>query len=454
LAGSSLEHDFAFDRDRAKLRRMPDHDYDVAVVGASLAGCAAARLLARAGLSVALIEKSPDPSAYKTICTHYIQPSATPAIERLGLAPLIEEAGAVRNAMDLWTRYGWIYHPSDADYPHGYNIRRERLDPIVRGLASRTEGVTPVLGRTVRGLVERGGRIGGVVCAGSDGAEEEITARLVVGADGRTSKVADLGEVPARTWPNRRFAHMAYYRGLELASGQASQLWFLDPRVAYAFPNDDGVTLVVFWAMQKERDGVKGDIEGFVTSQIAKLQDGPRLEEGERISPWLGKVDMPNVYRRAAHRGMALIGDAALAADPVWGVGCGWAFQSAEWLAESAGPALARGGDVDGALEAYRRRHRRELLLHHVMISEYSRGRRFRMVEKLMFAAGARNPALARHLHSYAARIITVPQFLSPTVPPRAAATLLRRRPLTERPRRAAEASPDAGRRRDRVGAP
>jgi hypothetical protein len=27
------------------------------------------------------------------------------------------------------------------------------------------------------------------------------------------------------------------------------------------------------------------------------------------------------------------VGDAAIAADPMWGVGCGWAFQSGEWLA-------------------------------------------------------------------------------------------------------------------------
>ena len=51
-------------------------DYDVAIVGASLAGCArTAILLARTGARVALLEKSPDPQVYKRICTHYIQSS-------------------------------------------------------------------------------------------------------------------------------------------------------------------------------------------------------------------------------------------------------------------------------------------------------------------------------------------------------------------------------------------
>ena len=43
----------------------------------------------------------------------------------------------------------------------------------------------------------------------------------------------------------------------------------------------------------------------------------------------LGKLDLPNVIRPAARPGVAFVGDAALASDPLWGVGCGWAFQSA-----------------------------------------------------------------------------------------------------------------------------
>jgi 2-polyprenyl-6-methoxyphenol hydroxylase-like FAD-dependent oxidoreductase len=73
---------------------MTDHmRYDVAIVGASISGCAAAILFGRQGAKVALIERAQDPAAYKKICTHYIQPSATPTIERLGLATAIEMAG-------------------------------------------------------------------------------------------------------------------------------------------------------------------------------------------------------------------------------------------------------------------------------------------------------------------------------------------------------------------------
>ena len=66
---------------RARRRRS---DYDAAIVGASLAGCTAAILLGRAGARVALIEQRPDASAFKRICTHYIQSSAVPTLERSG----------------------------------------------------------------------------------------------------------------------------------------------------------------------------------------------------------------------------------------------------------------------------------------------------------------------------------------------------------------------------------
>ena len=91
--------------DRSKVRGKTMHD--VAVVGASIAGCTAAILFARRGLSVALLERETDPAAYKKICTHYIQPSAAPTLDRLGLIAPIESAGGVPNQLtDLWTRWG------------------------------------------------------------------------------------------------------------------------------------------------------------------------------------------------------------------------------------------------------------------------------------------------------------------------------------------------------------
>src|SRR3954454_13489462 len=104
--------------------------FDVAIVGASVAGCAAARRFGQAGARVALIERRPDPQAYKVACTHAILSSASPAIERLGLAQLLDARGAVKIRGDAWTPYGgWIVAPDDA--PRGWGVTRRTLDPLL-----------------------------------------------------------------------------------------------------------------------------------------------------------------------------------------------------------------------------------------------------------------------------------------------------------------------------------
>ena len=183
-------------------------DFDVVVVGASVAGCTAARLYAQRGARVALVEKRPDIDAYKTVCTHYIQPSATPTIERVGLAPLIEERGAVRNSIDLWTPYGgWIHGRGDT--PYGYNVTRRVLDPLLRRLTAETPGVELVPGWTATELMANGRP--GVAIEDRGHARRELRARLVVAADGRDSRVARMAGVPGRVRPHNRFFYWAYW---------------------------------------------------------------------------------------------------------------------------------------------------------------------------------------------------------------------------------------------------
>src|SRR3954471_4063071 len=130
----------------------PRPRYDVAIVGASIAGCTAARLFALAGARVALIERRPAADAYKVVCTHAIQPSATPTIERLGLAPLLEARGAIRTGARFWTPdSGWIKVPDDM--PRAWGVTRKTLDPLVRELGAETPGVELMLGHTVTGLM-------------------------------------------------------------------------------------------------------------------------------------------------------------------------------------------------------------------------------------------------------------------------------------------------------------
>ena len=131
-------------------------DFDAVVVGASLAGCATAIHLGRAGHRVALVDKRPDPAAYKRVCGHFIQSSAIPALERLGVLEELEAAGAVRGHARAWSPYGWFAEAPAAGRRSSLSLRREKLDPLLRRLAAATPGVELRLGSTARRLLPEG----------------------------------------------------------------------------------------------------------------------------------------------------------------------------------------------------------------------------------------------------------------------------------------------------------
>lgn len=401
---------------------MSAPSFDVAVVGASLAGSAAATLLARAGLTVALVERDPDPLAYKRVCTHYIQASAVPAIERLGLAGAIERAGGVRNGIDLWTRFGWVRPPEDrAGAPRGFSVRRQVLDPMLRRRAAETPGVEAMLGRRAVALLRAGDRVAGVEVAGRGGTTERVSARLTVAADGRDSPVARLAGLPARVRPNARFAYFAYYRDAPLLTGRRAQMWLLDPDVAYAFPNDAGLTVLACFPTHARLPAFRADPERALRALFARLPEAPSLAAATRVSPLLGRLAMPNRARPPAAGGLALVGDAALTSDPLWGVGCGWAMQTAAMLSDAAAPALLDGSGIDRALRAYALRHRLGPGAHHVFMCDYSSGRPFSPIERVAYSAGARDPLVARHIEAYGERRIAPWRFVSPGAVARAA---------------------------------
>src|SRR5437588_11447287 len=150
-------------------------EYDAVIVGASIAGCATAILLGRAGARVALVEQRPDPHAYKKICSHYIQSSAVPALERLELLEPMMRAGAVRSRVRLGTPWGWIEPPVHSSVPAGVNLRREVLDPLIREAAASTPGVELILGHTVHELLRDGEAFTGAVARETSGGELRLS---------------------------------------------------------------------------------------------------------------------------------------------------------------------------------------------------------------------------------------------------------------------------------------
>jgi flavin-dependent dehydrogenase len=194
--------------------------------------------------------------------------------------------------------------------------------------------------------------------------------------------------VPGRVRPHNRFFYWAYWRGVP-SDGTRSRMWFMEPDCAYTFPNEDGLTIVLAGPHRDRLPEFRADLEGAYTRFLEALPDAPDMSGATRESKLIGKLDLPNVSRPAARTGIAFVGDAALASDPLWGVGCGWAFQSSEWLVDATADALLGGGesDLDAGLESYRRLHKKRLGPHHFLIADLASGRRANPMERAMYRA-------------------------------------------------------------------
>jgi 2-polyprenyl-6-methoxyphenol hydroxylase-like FAD-dependent oxidoreductase len=404
-------------------------DYDAIIVGASLAGCASAIMLARAGARVALLEQRPDPVAFKRVCSHYIQSSAIATLERLGLLEPMMGAGALRSRARIWTRWGWIEPSSESSVPSGINLRRERLDPLVRELAAATEGVELMLGHTAKELVREEDRVCGVRARSAGGETVGLTARLVIGADGRGSSVAKLAGVRSRSAFHGRFAYGGYFEGPAPAGHPDASLWMLDPHMAAAFPTDDGMTFYAVMPTRKRLPEFRRDPAAALKAFVAAIPDAPPILDSRQVGAVQGRLDMTNVAHAPTAPGLALVGDAALAIDPLWGVGCGWAFQSAEWLADSVAPALcgaerAEPERLEQGLRRYRRRHSRGLSGHAAMIRGYASGRRMNAPERLLFSAATRSERVAHVFEAFGSRNIGPTRTMLTAVPAALAVTL------------------------------
>jgi flavin-dependent dehydrogenase len=390
--------------------------YDVVIVGAGIAGSAAAIRYGREGLRVALLERSPDPQHFKRACTHTISAAAVPILDELGLSEELAAVDAPRHNWQLYTRYGWVRDDLDGyRFPkRNCTVRREVLDPMLRRHAVRSGDVDLMSGWTVERLLRADGRIRGVIARDRAGTRVELQGALVIGADGRGSRVATEAGLRERRRRHERFAVWGYFENVELVTYPDSQIYFLDPDCAYLMPTDSGLTILVIAVHKRHLPEYKRDPEGFYWDYVRRLPNAPRLEHASQVGEFVSRLDMTNIKRRVSGPGVALIGDAACAVDPVWGWGCGWALKSSQLLADATIPALRAGSRLDGALRRYRWRHLKTFAAPYELAADYSSGRGFNVFERILFAAAVRDQRVAWHLHSYVTTSIGVRQLVAP----------------------------------------
>jgi hypothetical protein len=81
---------------------------------------------------------------------------------------------------------------------------------------------------------------------------------------------------------------------------------------------------------------------------------------------------------------------------------------------------------LDHALDRYRRAHRRRFGAHHLVMADFSTGRPYNVVDRLMLRSAVVNERCADHFAAYGGRVIGVWEFLSPAALARAGMAIAR----------------------------
>jgi len=333
---------------------MAAASYDAIVVGARCAGSPTAMLLARAGHRVLLVDRATFPS--DTVSTHAVHAPGVAALRRFGLLEQLETTGCPRVP-----RYSYDFgpftisgspKPADGDISYAYGPRRTVLDKILVDAAAEA-GAELREGFAVEELVFDGEAVTGLRGHARGGRTVTESARIVIGADGRTSAVAkgvraaEYNEQPAEAaW------YYTYWSNLPV---DGIELYIRPGRGWVALGTHDGLTLVgVGWPIA-EFEANRKDIEGAYLRTLELVPTfAERVRAASREERFVGTL-VPNFFRQPYGPGWALVGDAGYTKDPVTAYGIMDAFLSAERLTDALVEWLSGSGPYDDAMADYKR---------------------------------------------------------------------------------------------------
>ena len=327
------------------------NEYDAIVVGARCAGSPTAMLLARKGYRVLLVDRATFPS--NTVSTHAIHAPGIAALRRWGLLDAVTATGCppLSSYRFDFGFFSFTGTPPAVDGSSaGYAPRRYLLDKILLDGAAAA-GAEVREDFSVQDLLVEEGVVTGIRGSGADGRPVTERARVVIGADGRNSRVARaVGAEEYLGKPRLEYGYYTYWRDLPI-DGFTSVI--RPDRAWGAFPTNDGLTLVVVAWPYAEAAAFKADVE---RNYRATLELAPWFAElvrgATRVEPFLGGA-VPGFLRKPYGPGWALVGDAGYTKDPLTAQGISDAFRDAELCATALDEAFSGRRAFDDAMSAY-----------------------------------------------------------------------------------------------------
>jgi flavin-dependent dehydrogenase len=330
--------------------------YDAIVVGARCAGASTAMLLARKGLRVLLIDRATFPSDIAH--GHFIHRHGPRRLREWGLLDRVVGTGCPANT-SFTLDIGEIRLVGN-DLVHdgvafGYGPRRGALDWILVQAAIEA-GAEFRTRFAVQDYLFEEGRVVGI--RGTDrasGAPFSERASIVVGADGRASRLARaVGAAEYETAPTLSCYFFSYWSDVSAAG---FELYLRSQRAIFAFPTNDGLfAIFVAWPIGEQSE-IQSDVERhFLAALDLAPEFAARVRAGRRVERFLGAANLPNFLRKPYGPGWALVGDAGSHKDPYLALGVCDAFRDAELLTAAIVEGLSGERPLEAALTVYEQR--------------------------------------------------------------------------------------------------
>lgn len=343
--------------------------YDVIVVGAGPGGSTAAAYLGRSGFNVLLLDKAKFPR--DKICGDAVSGKSMTVIKEFGLDGEIEKDkrhGNIFGVAFSGTNGEVVEIPfaaaKEKSRPPGYTLPRIATDNILFQNAKKYAKVKE--GFAVSDVMLENGYAVGVRGRNSQsGHDEEYRAKIIVGADGVGSIVANKMGQGALPPEHACIAIRAYYEGIEGMGGNI-EIHFVKeamPGYFWIFPIGEGKANVGLGILMKDVQERKMNLP-LLLDKIVKENAtfAPRFANSKRVSPvqsWT--LPFGSKIRKSHGNGWVLVGDAASLVDPFSGEGVGNATRSGKIAAKILSLALKENNFSEEFLLQYQKEMEAEL---------------------------------------------------------------------------------------------
>lgn len=303
--------------------------YDALVIGAGPAGSAAARLLAQAGWSVALIEKAEFPR--RKVCGEFLSATTMPVLESCGIAArFLVAAGPPVTRVGVYAGNAMLKAPREQVW--GRALGREHLDVMLRdaALAAGARLFQPVE------VVDIAREADGYRCTLEDG--YELCARIVIAACGSWNAKGPFAVPVLAPRPSDLFAFKAHFAQSRLPMGLMPLLAF-PGGYGGLVATDAGRTSLSCCirrdAMTRARQRFGGKAAGAVLAHILETTRGARmaLEDAVLEGHFLSTGPIHPGIRARQDGNIFFTGNIAGEAHPVIAEGISMAIQSSGLLA-------------------------------------------------------------------------------------------------------------------------